>query len=57
MKLGPEGAVLSVKGAGSFATGEAFGPEWTGMSPEERARAELDWIRKAATSCRNPRLR
>ena len=57
LKLGPEGAVLSVKGAESFAEGMAFGPEWTRMTPEERARAVLGWIRKAATQCRHPRIR
>ena len=57
LKLGPEGAVLSVKGAETFATGVAIGPEWHGMTPEERAKAVLGWIRKAAKYCRNPRVR
>jgi hypothetical protein len=57
LRLGPEGAVLSVKGAESFAEGIAIGPEWIGMTPEERAQAVLAWIRKAAKYCRNPRIR
>jgi hypothetical protein len=57
LRLGPEGAVLSVKGAETFAFGEAIDLQWHGMTPEERARAVLKWIRKAAKYCRNPRIR
>jgi hypothetical protein len=57
MKLGPEGAVFTVKAPEAFATGDAIGPEWHRMSPDERARAVLGWIRKAAKYCRNPRIR
>lgn len=57
LRLGPEGAVLSVKSAETFAEGVAIGAEWLGMSPEERARAVLAWIRKAAKYCRKPRVR
>jgi len=57
MKLGPEGAVLFVKGAHSYALGAAIGPEWTRMTSDQRARKVLGWIRKAAKSCRNPRIR
>ena len=57
LKLGPEGAVLSVKGAETFAFGEAIELSWHGMTPEERAKAVLGWIRKAAKYCRNPRVR
>ncbi len=57
LKLGPEGAVLSVKAAESFAFGEAIDSQWYGMTPEERAQAVLGWIRKAAKYCRNPRIR
>lgn len=57
LKLGPEGAVLSVKGAETFAFGEAIELPWRGMTPEERAKAVLGWIRKAAKYCRNPRVR
>ena len=57
LRLGPEGAVLSVKAAETFAFGEAIDSRWYGMTPEERAKAVLRWIRKAATYCRNPRIR
>jgi hypothetical protein len=57
MKLGPEGAVMSVKSQGGFAFGDLIGPEWHRMSPDERALAVLGWIRKAAEYCRNPRIR
>ena len=57
LRLGPEGAVLSVKAADTFAFGEAIEVRWHGMTPEERAQAVLGWIRKAATYCRNPRIR
>jgi len=56
-RLGPEGAVLSVKGSETFATGVAIGPEWRGMTPEERAQAVEHWIREAALYCRRPRVR
>jgi hypothetical protein len=57
LRLGPEGAVLSVKAAENFAFGGAIDSRWYGMTPEERAKAVLGWIRKAATYCRNPRVR
>jgi len=58
LKLGPEGAVMSVKsGEKSFAFGEAIETRWRGMSPEKRAQAVHGWIRKAAKYCRNPRIR
>jgi len=57
LRLGPEGAVMSVKSAETFAQGEAIGTEWLGMTPEERARAVLCWIRKVARDVRNPRVR
>jgi hypothetical protein len=57
LRLGPEGAVMSVKSAETFAEGEAIGTEWLGMTPEERARAVFGWIRKAAKYSRNPRVR
>lgn len=56
-RLGPEGAVLSVKGRGTFAFGESFGRRWHEMTPEKRAHAVLSWIRKAAQYCRVPRIR
>jgi hypothetical protein len=57
LRLGPEGAVLSVKGRGTFAFGESFGRRWHEMAPQERAEAVLEWIQKAAKYCRNPRMR
>lgn len=57
LRLGPEGAVMSVKSAETFAEGEAIGSEWLGMTPQERAQAVLGWIRKAAKYCRKPRVR
>jgi hypothetical protein len=57
LRLGPEGAVMSVKGRGTFAFGESVGPRWYGMTPDERVRAVLEWIAKAARYCRKPRVR
>ena len=57
LKLGPEGAVLSVKAPELFAFGEAIGTKWQWMKPEERAIAVLDWIRKAAAYSRKPKVR
>ena len=57
LRLGPEGAVMSVKSAESFAFGDAIEVRWPGMTPDERAQAVLAWIRKAARYCRNPRVR
>lgn len=57
LRLGPDGAVMSVKSAESFAEGDAIGSEWLGMTPEERAQAVFGWIRKAAKYCRKPRIR
>lgn len=56
-RLGPEGAVMSVKAPNSFAFGDAEGVRWLKMTPEERALAVAGWIRKAAKYCRNPRVR
>jgi hypothetical protein len=57
LRLGPEGAVMSVKGRDVFAFGDAIGVRWHGMTPEERVQALLDWTRKAAEYCRKPRVR
>jgi len=57
LKLGPEGAVLSVKAPELFAFGESIGVKWQWMKPEERAIAVLDWIRKAAAYSRKPKVR
>jgi hypothetical protein len=57
-RFGPEGAVMSVKASEmSFAFGLAIDTRWSSMSPEERAKAVLGWIRKAAQYCRHPRIR
>jgi hypothetical protein len=57
LRLGPEGAVMSVKAAETFAEGEAIGAEWLGLTPRERAERVARWIRKAAKYCRKPRVR
>jgi len=56
-RLGPEGSVLSVKAPKVFDFGDSIGTKWIGMSPEDRARFVLEWIRKAAAYCRKPRVR
>lgn len=55
--LGPEGALMSIKGRGTFAFGDAVGPAWHRMCAEERAEALLAWIHKAADYSRRPRQR
>lgn len=55
--LEPQGAVLSVKSPEVFAFGESFGAKWAQMRPRERAEAVVDWIRRAAKYCRNPKVR
>ncbi|MBV8878875.1 MAG: hypothetical protein JO332_02815 [Planctomycetaceae bacterium] len=57
LRLGPEGAVISVKKPEAFAFGEAEGVRWHRMSSRERAKTALGWIRKAAQYCRRPRVR
>ena len=57
LRLGPEGALMSVKGRESFAFGDSIGPRWNAMTPEERVQALVAWIRKAAKYSRKPRLR
>jgi hypothetical protein len=56
-RFGPEGAVVSVKGARVFDFGDSIGAKWCGMSAEERARFVLEWIQNAAAYCRKPRVR
>jgi hypothetical protein len=56
-RLGPEGAVMSVKAPDSFAYGDQVDVRWYRMTPKERAEAVLGWIRKAAKYCRKPRVR
>lgn len=57
LRLGPEGAVMSIKGRETFAFGESIGVRWHGMTPEERVQAVLEWIGRAAEYCRKPRVR
>lgn len=57
LTLGPEGAVLSLKAPELFAFGESIGMKWRWMKPEERARAVLGWIHKAAAYSRKPKVR
>jgi len=57
LSLGPEGAVLSVKGRQTFAFGTSIGPQWFRMSPGERAHLVVRWIEEAAVYCRKPRIR
>src|SRR3989442_4466468 len=56
-RLGPEGAVVSVKAPKVFDFGDSIGTKRRWMSPEARARFVLEWIRKAAVYCRKPRVR
>jgi len=56
-RVGPEGAVMSVKAPDSFAYGDAVDVRWHEMTPEERAQEIVTWIRKAAKYCRKPRVR
>ncbi len=57
LQLGPEAAIMSIKGRETFAFGESIGARWHGMTPPERARALLAWMGKAAEYCRKPRHR
>ena len=57
LRLGPEGAVMSIKGRETFAFGESIGARWYGMTPEKRVQALLEWIGRAAKYCRKPRVR
>ena len=57
LRLGPEGAVMSVKGRGTFSFGDSIGVRWYGMTPEERTQAVLEWVRRAAEYCRKPQAR
>lgn len=55
--LEPQGAVLSVKSPEVFAFGESVGSKWASMRPHARAEAVVDWIRRAAEYCRDPKVR
>ena len=55
--LEPRGAVLSVKSPEMVAFGKSLIAEWARLSPDERARKVIEWIRQAAAYCRSPRIR
>jgi hypothetical protein len=57
LRLGPEGAVLSVKSPETFAFGEIVDCNWVRMTAEARARAVLGWIERAAEYIRSPRVK
>jgi len=57
LSLGPAGAVLAVKSPEVYAFGKALGAQWVRMTPRERARLVLDWIRSAARYGRRPKIR
>ena|SRR5258706_16431411 len=57
LRLGPEGAVLSVKSPETFAFGETVDCNWVRMSPEARAKTVLGWIERAAEYYRSPRVK
>ncbi len=57
LRLGPEGAVLSVKSPETFAFGETVDCNWVRMTAEDRARAVLGWIQRAAEYYRSPRVK
>jgi len=57
LNLGPAGAVLAVKSPEVYAFGKALGDQWIRMTPRERARLVIDWIRSAARYGRRPKIR
>ncbi len=57
LRLGPEGAVLTVKSPETFAFGETIDAKWTRMTTEARAQEVLGWIRRAAAYYRAPLVR
>jgi hypothetical protein len=57
LRLGPEGAVLSVKSPETFAFGETVDCNWVRMTPEARARVVFGWIQRAAEYYRSPRVK
>lgn len=57
LTLGPKAAIMSVKWPEAFAFGESMFSTWDRMTPRERAAALLDWIQRAATYCRDPKIR
>ena len=57
LRLGPDGAVLTVKSAETFAFGETVDAKWIRMTPEARAQEVPGWIRRAAAYYRAPLVR
>ena len=57
LRLGPEGAVLTVKSPETFAFGETIDCTWIRMTPEARAEEILGWIQRAAEYYRSPRVK
>ncbi len=57
LRLGPDGAVLTVKSPETFAFGETIDCTWIRMTPEARAQEVLGWIRRAAAYYRAPQIR
>jgi hypothetical protein len=57
LKLGPEGALLSVKSPETFAFGETVDCNWVRMTANARARVVLGWIERAAEYYRSPRVK
>ena len=55
--LEPRGAVLSMKSPQMVAFGKSLIADWVRLSPDERARKVVEWIRQAACYCRSPRIR
>jgi hypothetical protein len=55
--LEPRGAVLSVKSPEMVAFGENLISEWVQLTPEEKALRVIEWIGKAASYGRRPRIR
>lgn len=57
MCLEPRGAVLSVKSPQMVAFGKSMIADWGKLTPVERAREVVEWIRQAACYSRSPRIR
>jgi len=51
------GAVMTVKSPDMVAFGETLITEWARLSPEDRARKVMEWIRRAAAYCQSPQIR
>jgi hypothetical protein len=57
LRLGPDGAVLTVKSPETFAFGETIDAKWIKMTPEARAEEVLGWIQRAAEYYRSPKVK